>query len=66
MKFNRSYIGQSLAQNPEHGKSLVSITIMFINRLNYFEVFSLIKKLASNIKDNLDTVSSLCWKIQDI
>ena len=60
MKFNRSYIEQSLAQNPEHGKSLINITIMFINRLNYLEVFILIKKLASNIKDNLDIVSSPC------
>ena len=44
MKYNKNYIGQSLAQNPEYGKYLLN---MFINRLNYLEVISLKKKLAS-------------------
>ena len=57
MKYNKNYIGQSLAQNPEYGKYLLN---MFINRLNYLEVISLKKKLASNIKDKLDIVSSPC------
>lgn len=57
MKYNKNYIGQSLAQNPEYGKYLLN---MFINRLNYLEVISFKKKLASNIKDKLDIVSSPC------
>ena len=47
MKYNKNYIGQSLAQNPEYGKYLLN---MFINRLNYLEVISLKKKTSFKYK----------------